>query len=301
MGARIDGGDRLPIAVTGGDLGGISYLNGHGSAQVKSAVLLAGLGGDAPVAVIEPLPSRDHSERMLAAFGVEVRSEQTDQGLQVSLPAHRRLHPASIDVAGDPSSAAFPLVAALTTPGSRVTVTNVLANRLRTGLFATLQQMGADLEFTNLRWTGGEEVADIVARDCSLRGVTVPAERAPSMIDEYPILAVAAACAGGETIMHGLGELRFKESDRLAAMVDGLTACGIDAWVEGDSLHVRGGSVRGGALIPSHGDHRIAMSFLILGLVSDAPVGVDEAQMIGTSFPGFVPLMRSLGAAIEAA
>jgi 3-phosphoshikimate 1-carboxyvinyltransferase len=200
-------------------------------------------------------------------------------------------------VPGDPSSAAFPLVAALIVPGSSITVHGVLINPLRTGLLTTLQEMGADLTLTNRRTVGGEEVADIVAASSALRGVTVPADRAPSMIDEYPILAVAAAFAEGETLMHGIGELRVKESDRLAAILNGLAACGIEASADGDTLRVQGGRPQGGS-VSTHGDHRIAMSFLMLGLAGSGPVTVNEAGMIATSFPGFAPLMRSLGAEI---
>lgn len=297
MGASIEGGDRLPITISGGALHGIRFSNLTGSAQVKSAVLLAGLGASGVVEVIEPRPSRDHSERMLSAFGVQLSRINGPDGAQATLPEVRSLTPAAIEISGDPSSAAFPLVAALICPGSRVTVRNLLANPLRTGLYAALEDMGARLVFANRREVSGEPVADVTAEASSLRAITLAGDRAPAMIDEYPILAVAAACAQGETAMHGLGELRHKESDRLAAIVAGLAGCGIHARVEGDSLFVRGGVSRGGDVV-TRGDHRIAMSFLVLGLASAAPVRVDEAAMIGTSFPGFTPLMRSLGAQI---
>jgi 3-phosphoshikimate 1-carboxyvinyltransferase len=206
-------------------------------------------------------------------------------------------------VPGDPSSAAFPLVAALLVPGSEVTVGNVMMNPLRTGLFTTLQEMGADIVFRKERNVGGELVADITARSSALRGVDVPAERAPSMIDEYPILAVAAAFAAGTTRMNGIGELRVKESDRLAAILAGLRACGVAAHDEADVLVVEGSGAApaGGAQVATHGDHRIAMSFLVLGLAAGDAVVVDEAEMIGTSFPGFAELMQGLGARIDGA
>ena len=291
MGARIEGGPTLPLTVRGSDaLGGISFVNRHASAQVKSAVLLAGLGARGAVEVIEPLPSRDHTERMLGLFGVAVADGR--------LPERRRLKGAMIEIAGDPSSAAFPLVAALLAPGSCVAVENVLVNPLRVGLFDTLLKMGAQLEITNRRTWSGEPVADVTARSSGLRAVTVPARRAPAMIDEYPILAVAAAFAQGETILHGLGELRHKESDRLARIERGLAACGVAARVEGDTLRIRGGAVEGGAQVATGGDHRIAMSFLVLGLASRRPVRVDRPEMIASSFPEFAGLMRSIGAPI---
>jgi 3-phosphoshikimate 1-carboxyvinyltransferase len=300
MGAEVDDSDRLPVTIRGGGLRGISHLNTKSSAQVKSAILLAGLRADGPVEVIEALPSRDHSERMLRAFGCDVEIEDGVEGRSVRLGANRRLAATDIVVPGDPSSAAFPLVAALITPGSEVTVHGVLLNPLRGGLFETLLEMGADLSFDNRRTVGGEEVADVTARSGPLTAVEVPIERAPSMIDEFPILAVAAAFAGGQTLMHGLAELRFKESDRLEAVLNGLRRCGVPAGIVGDSLLVDGcyGPPPGGAQVATHGDHRIAMSFLVLGLASHAEVTVDEAGMIGTSFPGFADLMRSLGAHI---
>jgi len=246
--------------------------------------------------VIEPGRSRDHTEQMLRAFGCDVETEDN----KVRLGARRHLKAADIMVPGDPSSAAFPLVAALIVPESEVTVYGVLTNPLRTGLFQTLLEMGADLSFANRRSVGGEEVADVTARSSTLTAVEVDPSRVPSMIDEFPILAAAAACAAGQTLMHGLGELRVKESDRLAAILIGLKRCGISAAIVGDTLMVDGcdGPCAGGAGIATHGDHRIAMSFLILGLACRRPVRVDEAEMIGTSFPGFAPLMASLGARI---
>jgi len=296
MGAETGDGDRLPVTIRGGNLRGISYRSPTASAQVKSAILLAGLRAAGEVEVIEPARSRDHSEKMLRAFGCDVETD----GNKVRLGAKRRLKATDIMVPGDPSSAAFPLVAALIVPDSEVTVYGVLTNPLRTGLFDTLLEMGADLSFANRRTVGGEEVADVTARTSTLTAVEVDPERVPSMIDEFPILAAAAACAAGQTLMHGLAELRVKESDRLAAILAGLRRCGVPAAIVGDTLMVDGcdGPCPGGADVATHGDHRIAMSFLVLGLACRLPVAVDEAEMIGTSFPGFADLMTSLGARI---
>jgi 3-phosphoshikimate 1-carboxyvinyltransferase len=301
MGAQADAseGGRLPVTIRGGDLHGISFVNAKASAQVKSAILLAGLRSEDEVEVIEPAPSRDHTENMLRAFGCDVKVTETPEGRRIRLGEQRWLTACDVEVPGDPSSAAFPLVAALVTPESEVTVTNVMLNPLRTGLFATLQAMGADLSFTNRRNLGGEEVADITARSSILRGLDVPADRAPSMIDEYPILAIAAAFAQGTTRAHGIAELRVKESDRLAAIIAGLRACGVEAHDEVDTLIVQGGAPTGGGAVTTHGDHRIAMSFLVLGLAAREAVTVDEAGMIATSFPGFADLMRGLGAKVE--
>ena len=299
-------GGRLPLTLKGGALKRINYEPPEPSAQVKSAVLLAGLSAAGGAEVVEREATRDHTERMLRAFGVDVVSEPDGQGGgRVSVSGGERLKGAAVRVPGDPSSAAFPLVAALITPGSEVTVEGVLLNPLRTGLFTTLVEMGADLTVANAREDGGETVGDVTARHSALRGVTVPLQRAPSMIDEYPILAVAAAFAEGPTVMRGLGELRVKESDRLALMASGLAACGAAVEEEPEGLVVHGGrsgnhGVRGGATVATHGDHRIAMSHLVLGLAAEASVAVDEAAMIATSFPGFTELMRGLGADIEA-
>ena len=295
MGARTEG-STLPATIHGGGLRGISFLNEKASAQVKSAILLAGLKAEGQVEVIEPCRSRDHSENMLRAFGCDVEVE----GETIRLGARRRLVATDVAIPGDPSSAAFPIVAALLVPGSRVTIRNVMVNPLRTGLLATLLEMGADLRLENRRIEGGEGVADVTVTESTLHGIEVPAERAPSMIDEYPILAVAAAFATGHTAMHGLAELRVKESNRLAAVVAGLRACGVDAREEGDSLVVQGTGAppRGGTQVQAHHDHRIAMSFLVLGLAARQPVAADSAGMIATSFPGFAPLMHSLGAQI---
>lgn len=300
MGARIDGADRLPLRITGGSLRGISYRNERASAQVKSAILLAGLRADGPVTVIEPRPSRDHSEIMLRAFGCDVEASSGPDGVTVSLGKNRRLRATHIDIPGDPSSAAFPIVAALVTPDSEVTVSNVLLNPLRTGLFDTLIEMGADISTQNVRISGGERIGDLVARSSRLHGIEITTDRAPSMIDEYPILAVAAAVATGETVMRGLAELRHKESDRLAAIVLGLRACGVDAREMGDDLIVSPrGRPGGGASVETHGDHRIAMAFLTLGLASTRPIAIDRPDMIATSFPDFAGLMRSIGAQLS--
>ena len=293
MGARPEG-STLPVTIRGGGLHGISFVNEKASAQVKSAILLAGLRADGDVEVVEPALSRDHSENMLRAFGCDV---DTVDGT-VRLGERRTLIGTDVIVPGDPSSAAFPIVAALVVPGSEVTVRNVMVNPLRTGLLTTLLEMGGDISFANERDEGGEKVADLTVQASVLRAVEVPASRAPSMIDEYPILGVAAAFAGGRSVMHGLSELRVKESDRLAAIIAGLRACGVDARDEGDSLIVEGlgGRPPGGGSVQAHHDHRIAMSFLVMGLAAREPVTVDSADMIATSFPDFVPLMRSLGA-----
>ena len=296
MGARAEC-SRLPVTLDGGRLTGISFVNETASAQVKSAILLAGLRAQGKVEIHEPSPSRDHSENMLRTFGCEVESRPG----YVRLGARRSLTGTAVAIPGDLSSAAFPLVAALLVPGSSVTVPGVMMNPLRAGLFQTLQEMGATLIIENERLLGGERVVDITARYSALRAVEVPAARAPSMIDEYPILAIAAAFASGTTVMHGLAELRVKESDRLAAIIAGLRRCGVEARAEGDRLLVEGvgGRPAGGAAVEAHHDHRIAMSFLVLGLAAQAPVSVDSAAMIATSFPGFTELMRSLRAHLD--
>jgi 3-phosphoshikimate 1-carboxyvinyltransferase len=299
-------GARLPITLRGGSLKAVDYRLPMPSAQVKSAILLAGLNASGTTRVVEPEATRDHTERMLRAFGAEVEVSDEREGRIITLRGGQALSGCAVEVPGDPSSAAFPLVAALIMPGSEVTVRGVLLNPLRTGLFTTLREMGADLETSNVRPSGGDEIGDITARFSSLRGVTVPPERAASMIDEYPILGIAAAFARGPTIMRGLAELRVKESDRLALMAAGLTACGVAVEQEAESLTVMGTDganhpVRGGAVIPTRGDHRIAMSFLVLGLAAREAVTVDEAGMIATSFPGFGALMAGLGADIAAA
>jgi 3-phosphoshikimate 1-carboxyvinyltransferase len=307
MGARCDfaEGARLPVTVRGGDLHGIAYRPPEPSAQVKSAILLAALNASGETSVVEAAPTRDHTERMLAAFGVRLDIQETGEGRAVRMQGGQALTAAKVSVPGDPSSAAFPIVAALIVPGSEVTVAGVLLNPLRAGLIETLLEMGADLSIANERNAGGERVGDVTARHSRLAGVTVPPHRAPSMIDEYPILAVAAAFAGGPTVMRGIGELRLKESDRIAAMAAGLAACGAEAEEEPEGLIVAGRGAgagpAGGASVRTHGDHRIAMAFLILGLAAREPVVVDESAMIATSFPAFASLMASLGADIRPA
>jgi 3-phosphoshikimate 1-carboxyvinyltransferase len=301
MGARIGGGPTLPMEVKGGGLKGINFVNETASAQVKSAILLAGLHADGEVEIFEPSRSRDHSERMLRAFGAEVDAQPAGEGARVRLSGRRKLEGTKITVPADPSSAAFPLVASLLTERSSIRLRGVLANPLRFGLFETLIEMGADLGVEGRRAVSGEEVADLVARSSNLGSIDVPATRAPSMIDEYPILAVAAACAAGVSVLRGLSELRVKESDRLAAIVEGLRACGVDAWIEEEALFVQGcgGPPPGGARVRSFGDHRIAMAFLVLGLCARQAVEIDQADMIDTSFPAFAELMHGLGAKVE--
>ena len=294
-------GARLPLAVSGAaNPIPISYCLPVPSAQVKSAVLLAGLNTPGATIVIEPQPTRDHTERMLRHFGATVIIEAEESGRRITVDGFPELAAAPITVPGDPSSAAFPLVAALIVPGSDVTVEGVGINPLRSGLLECLREMGADITLLNQREEGGEPVADIRARAGVLTGADIPAERAPRMIDEYPILAVAAACARGRTVMRGLAELRVKESDRLAGIAEGLASCGVNVAVEGDDLIVDGaGNLSAGdALIATQLDHRIAMAFLVLGLAANQPVRIDDAAPIATSFPGFIGLMRGLGAAI---
>ncbi|MFC0633874.1 3-phosphoshikimate 1-carboxyvinyltransferase [Brevundimonas balnearis] len=301
MGARFDWGgseDRLPVRVSGGALQGIDYAQTVASAQVKSAILLAGLNARGETFVREPEKSRDHTERMLTAFGAEVKVEPDGDGWIIRLAGGQRLTGTAVAVPGDPSSAAFPLAAALIVPGSDVTVEGVMLNPLRTGLFDTWREMGADLTISNRRTSGGEEVGDVTARHSALTGVIVPEGRAASMIDEYPILAATAAFAEGRTVMRGVGEMRVKESDRIRLMVDGLRACGAAVDEEPDGFTVAGGPVAGGAVVDTAHDHRIAMSHLVLGLAAEAPVSVRDPEMIATSFPGFVRMMRELGGEI---
>lgn len=299
MGARVGGDDRLPLTIHGERLGGIEYRNVPPSAQVKSAILLAGLSTDAPVRIVEPVPSRDHSEIMLAAFGCPTIVDDTPAGWVISLGDQRRLRGCNLTIGADPSSAAFPLVAAAISPGSDVLARGVIVNPLRTGLYETLETMGANVELSNERIQSGEIVADIRIRYAPLRSCHVSGERIAAMIDEIPALAIACAFADGESVIEGLAELRVKESDRLGAIVAGLTSCGVAAFADGDVLRIFGrGSVRGGGRVATHGDHRIAMAFLILGLGAKEPVEVDEAAMIATSFPGFIETMRGIGAEI---
>ena len=300
MGAKVDSEDRLPIAIEGMRLGGIEHRNFPASAQVKSAILLAGLGTSAPIEIIEPVPTRDHSEIMLSQLGGEVAVHDTPEGWIVELGQKRSLTGAELSIGADPSSAAFPLVAAVVVPGSDVTVRGMMVNPLRTGLYETLEAMGADIELSNERIQSGEIVADIRIRHSALRPCRVRAEQVPAMIDEIPALAVACAFADGESLIEGLAELRVKESDRLGAIVAGLAACGVATVADGDSLRIFGrGQVRGGASVLTQGDHRIAMAFLALGLAAEQPVEVDGAGMIATSFPSFTEVIRLLGANIE--
>ncbi|WP_417693984.1 3-phosphoshikimate 1-carboxyvinyltransferase [Roseibium sp.] len=292
-------GDRLPASVRGAKAPvPLTYRVPMPSAQVKSAVLLAGLNCPGETTVIEPIPTRDHTEKMLAGFGAEISVTLNEAGERViKLQGQPELKPQDIDVPADPSSAAFPIVAALIVPGSDVTIENVMLNEHRTGLITTLIEMGGNIELMNKRSAGGEEVADIRVRASQLKGITVPAKRAPSMIDEYPVLAVAAAFAEGDTFMPGLDELRVKESDRLAAVARGLEANGIPCVETEDTLTVTGGANNiGGGTVITHLDHRIAMSFLVLGMAAHKPVTVDDGAVIATSFPTFKSLFSGLGA-----
>ncbi len=303
MGASVqarDGG-RLPLVVTGSDrLRPIVYRLPVPSAQVKSAVLLAGLGAPGVTEVVETARTRDHSERLMRHFGAAVEVSDDGELRRIRLTGQPELAARTVRVPGDPSSAAFPLVAALITAGSAVTLPGVGLNPLRTGLLATLTEMGAAIEVMNPREESGEPVGDLRVAASALAGVEVPAGRAPAMIDEYPILAVAAACAKGTTVMRGLGELRVKESDRLAAVARGLAACGVAVEEGADSLTVHGTGTppAGGATVASELDHRIAMSFLVLGLASERPVTIDDDRPIETSFPDFAAAMSGLGASL---
>lgn len=299
MGLEVEGDrDRLPLTIRGTSrLVPITYTLPVPSAQLKSAILLAGLGTAGETTVVEREATRDHTERMLRHFGAKVTTSQDDGATRISIQGEAELEGRDVTVPGDPSSAAFLIAAALIVPGSDVTIEGVLVNPTRTGLYTTLKEMGGDVVFLNEREEGGEPVADIRARFSELKGVTVPAERAPSMIDEYPMLAVASAFARGTTRMDGLAELKVKESDRLAATAAGLAANGVRAEVDGDTLTVHGdGRVAGGGLVATHLDHRMAMSFLVMGLASAKPVTVDDTGMIATSFPEFRSLMEEIGA-----
>ncbi|HMK79497.1 MAG TPA: 3-phosphoshikimate 1-carboxyvinyltransferase [Roseiarcus sp.] len=302
MGARAEqvrDGGRLPLTLRGArDPIPIVYDPPVASAQLKSAVLLAGLAAPGETVVNEAEATRDHTERLLRHFGADVRVEpQGAHGRRVTLKGQPELVPAPVIVPADPSSAAFPLVAALIVPGSEIILEGVMTNPTRTGLYATLREMGATIEELDPRLEGGEDVADLRVRASSLKGVEVPAARAPFMIDEYPVLAVAAAFAEGTTRMRGLKELRVKESDRLAATADMLRLNGVAVEIDGDDLIVEGrGRAAGGGLVRTHMDHRIAMAALVMGLASDKPVQVDDTAFIATSFPGFVAMMRRIGA-----
>ncbi|TJZ93907.1 3-phosphoshikimate 1-carboxyvinyltransferase [Paracoccus gahaiensis] len=300
FGARITAreGGRLPITVQGAtNPVPVTYHTPVASAQIKSAILLAGLNVPGDTVVIEPEPTRDHSERMLAGFGAQIRTETVPEGHKVTLTGRPELRPQPVAVPRDPSSAAFPVAAALIVPGSEIRVPGVSRNPTRDGLYVTLREMGADITYENPRDEGGEPVADLLVRHGPLMGVTVPAARAASMIDEFPILSVIAAFAKGPTVMNGVAELRVKESDRIDAMAVGLRANGVRVEDTPDSMTVHGlAHVPGGGHAVTHLDHRIAMSFLILGLATESPVGIDDAGPITTSFPDFVPLMTRLGA-----
>ena len=281
----------------------VRYHTPMPSAQVKSAVLLAGLNAPGETVVIEREATRDHSERMLAGFGAQITTQDTREGRIITLTGQPELRAQTVAVPRDPSSAAFPVCAALLVPGSDILVPGVSQNPTRNGLVVTLLEMGADITPENPRLEGGEPVADLRVRFGPLTGVDVPPERAPSMIDEYPILAVVAACAHGTTVMRGVRELRVKESDRIDAMARGLEACGVKIEEDEDTLIVHGmgpDGVPGGATCATHLDHRIAMSFLCLGLAAKSPVSIDDGAPIETSFPIFVGLMRDLGADIGA-
>jgi 3-phosphoshikimate 1-carboxyvinyltransferase len=297
-----DGG-RLPMTVVGAaNPVPVRYTTPMASAQVKSAALLAGLNAPGQTVVIEKEATRDHTERMLRGFGAEISTEKTDEGYVITLTGQPELKGQTVAVPRDPSSAAFPVCAALIVPGSDILVPGVSQNPTRNGLFTTLVEMGADITFENPREEGGEPVADLRVRYSELHGVSVPPERAASMIDEYPVLSVLAANATGTTVMKGVHELRVKESDRIDAMARGLEACGVTIEEDADTFIVHGlgaGNVPGGATCKTHIDHRIAMSFLVLGLISQNPIAVDDGSPIATSFPIFEGLMAGLGAPIE--
>jgi len=307
MGVQVleeQGDGRLPITLRGPwQTAPIEYKVPVPSAQVKSAVLLAGLNTPGITTVIEPHLTRDHTEKMLRGFGAELEVETTNTGeRRISLIGQGKLSAQEVTVPADPSSAAFPLVATLIVPGSAITIPDVLLNEARTGLITTLQEMGGGIEITNKRNSGGEEIGDLIVSASELKAIEVPAERAASMIDEYPVLAIAAAFAEGETRMPGLHELRVKESDRLAAVARGLEANGVECKEGNDSLSVRGrpdGKGLGGGTVTTHLDHRIAMSFLVMGMATENPVSVDDGSVMETSFPGFVELMNGLGGEIR--
>jgi 3-phosphoshikimate 1-carboxyvinyltransferase len=298
-------GGRMPLTVTGAqDLMPLEYETAIPSAQIKSAILLAGLAAPGHTTVVEPTHTRDHTERMLRAFGADVREETLADGRHsVTVVGQPELRPQKVVVPGDPSSAAFLAVAAAICPGSDVVVENVGLNAGRIGLFETLIEMGVDLEYKNRREVAGEPIGDIAIRyNGTLKGISPPKERAPSMIDEFPILAVAAALASGKTELRGLSELRVKETDRIGAMVRGLAACGVDVTELPDGMHIEGSggqAANGGVTIETELDHRIAMSFLVFGLACKNPVAIDDAGVINTSFPGFAACFRDLGAQMQ--
>ena len=298
--ASSEEGGRLPVSLdSDGTLQPTTYTPPIASAQVKSAVLLAAVNTAGVTTITEPIPTRDHTENMLRAFGAKVEVTKRNGADVIKLEGPVILKAAKINVPGDPSSAAFPIVAALITPGSDIIVENVMMNPTRTGLFDCLTEMGGHVQADNFRKSGGEVIADIHVKYSKLHGITVPPERAASMIDEYPILAVAASVANGTTIMDDIGELRVKESDRITATAKLLQKNGVVVDELENGLKVTGGEVRGGGLVTTHHDHRIAMSALILGCAAEAPVSIDDASMIATSFPTFFDLMNGLGANIS--
>lgn len=307
MGAKVSAreGGMLPLSITGPkDAMPIEYKLPVASAQVKSAVMLAGLSAMGKTTVIEEVPTRDHTENMLKAFGVPVEIENLEGGAQaIHVTGQHDLKATEIHVPSDPSSAAFPTVAALLCKGSEIHLKNILMNERRSGIYTTLIEMGADITFENERVEAGEKVADFIIKGTNtLKGIDVPPARVPSMIDEFPVLAVAASCAEGTTTMTGLAELRVKESDRLLMMYEGLKACGVTVEMGEDSLtvHGNGKAPKGGAEIKTALDHRIAMSFLVLGCASEEPITIDDGSPIKTSFPNFIDLMNGLGAKISA-
>lgn len=294
-------GGRLPLAVLGNaSCVPVSYRLPVASAQVKSAIMLCGLNTAGITEIIEPHATRDHTETMLQHFGATVNSAKDDEGAtRITLIGQPDLRARDLIVPADPSSAAFPAAAALICEGSDIVIRNLCINPLRAGFYETLREMGAAISFENARIEAGEKVADLRVKHSALKGVHVPASRAPSMIDEYPMLAVLAAYAEGKTVMEGLAELRVKESDRLTMIAEGLVACGVKVEMFGDTLTVHGGSIpQGGATVATAMDHRIAMAFLVMGLGTKEPVRVDDGSFINTSFPTFLPLMKDLGASI---
>lgn len=305
MGAQFTArtGGKMPLAVVGtSNPEAIVYRLPVASAQVKSAILLAGLNVSGITTVIEKTPTRDHSERMMKQFGAKIEIEKTADGAEsISITGKPTLVGQNIVVPSDISSAAFPLVAALIRPGSAITLRNVGVNPRRTGIITTLQEMGANIIITNQQSSCGEPIADIMVQSGQLKGVVVEADRAPSMIDEYPVLAMAAACANGTSRFKGLSELRVKESDRLALIADGLKSAGASVEIEGDDLIIHGNGTppKGGAMVKTELDHRIAMSFLVLGSASTEPMQIDDGNTITTSFPGFAELMNGLGMNIK--
>lgn len=299
MGAQFESRDgKMPLTLCGTNMPmPISYELPVASAQVKSAILLAGLNTPGRTTVIERTPTRDYTESMLRAMGADVQIEDLDEGKAIHITGYAELKPLTLQVPRDPSSAAFPCVAACIVPGSDILLKDVGMNPTRAGLYVTLREMGAKIELQNERIENGEKIADLRVQYAQLKPIDVPSGRAPSMIDEYPILAIACAMANGTSRLRGLHELRAKESDRLQVMADGLLACGVKTEIDGDDLIIHGsGKIQGGATITTHLDHRICMSFLIASLVAQQPIMIDDATPIQTSFPNFIPMMEQLGA-----